>query len=368
MVVKENTCPVIFTGHNDRAIVALCRFFSSVGRDFFLVARDTEDVIYDTQWAENVIIQRASSELNIELFLSIAELLQRRSYRPCLCPTSEFLNCYFMENQHQLIEQGWRWIFPEYLIYNELSDKYKSPQHIERIIGIKAPPSQIERAWQAPCVLKPKCNVQSGRILYPKICKNESDLTSALKDLDTHHWFSQAWVDGQSFYLCAYLDGRGGWDAFWQENMLQQANGKSIVLARNCENPGIDVNRLMLGLHEMDYRGPFMMEVIRDYNGVLNFIEVNPRFWGPLDLARCACPGILQRFISDMDDEPLVNESNDLNAQHAQHMYAWAYGADIHPLKVFPSAVALSKEDIQSMLYLHDVYAYKDTESLSCKH
>jgi len=361
----KNICPVIFSGHNDRAVVALCRYFSSKGRNFHLVARDSKDAIYKTKWVEKVIIQRATSELKIELFLNIADLVQQKNCKPCICPTSEFLNHFFFENQDQLIELGWHWLFPEYSIYNELSDKYKSPEHIERILGLKTPPSQTKESWKAPCVLKPKCNLRNGEILYPKICKNQLDLAEALKDVDADDWFSQTFVEGQSYYLCAYIDARGGWVAFWQENMLQQPNGKSVVLARNCVNPGIDVHKLMCGLHEISYRGPFMMEVIQDKSKVLHFIEINPRFWGPLDLARRACPEILQRFLSDIDDETLAAQSKISNVQH---MYAWAYGAKTNPLKIYPSAVGLTHDEIQSLLVSHDVYAHADTESLSCKY
>jgi len=361
---SKNICPVIFSGHNDRAVVALCRYFSSVGRDFLLVARDSEDAIYETQWAENVIIQRANSELNVELFIKITQLAQKQSCKPCLCPTSEFLNRFFLENRLQLTELGWHWLFPEYSIYKQLSDKYKSPYHIDRILDLKAPSSQIKESWKAPCVLKPKCNLKNGQILYPKICKNESDLAQALKDMDADDWFSQTLVEGQSYYLCAYIDARGGWDAFWQENLLQQPNGKSIVLARSCENPGVDVDRLMHGLHEMNYRGPLMMEVICDNEKAMHYIEINPRFWGPLDLARRVCPGILKRFLSDMDDELLATKSKNINVSQ---IYAWAYGAKKNSLKIFPAAASLSHDELQSLLVLHDIYGHPDTESLSCK-
>lgn len=365
MEAKKTVCPVILTGYNERAVVALCRFFSSIEREFFLVARDSKDVIYITEWGSNVIIERATAELNIDLFFNIAKLLHNRGFKPCLCPTSEFLNRFVFENQGQLIHQGWHWIFPEYQIYKDLSDKYSSPYHIERVLGLNPPAAQKQGVWQAPCVLKPKSNLQNGTVLYPKICMNEAELLLALEDIDTDHWFSQVLIDGQSFYLCGYLDKRGGWNYFWQENMLQQPNGKSIVLARCCENPGVDVSRLMRGLHQMDYHGPFMMEVIRDKYNVLHFIEINPRFWGPLDLARRACPEILQRFLSDMDDEPFAAESK---SQNAQHMYAWAYGAKNHLLKFYPSAAGLSELEIQSLLIMHDVYAYPDTASLDCQH
>lgn len=356
--------PIIFSGHNDRAVVVLCRFLSSVGRNFFVIARDDHDSIFQTQWASYVLIRRTSSDLSIELFEEIHNTVQARGGVPCICPTSEFLNRFLIDNEYEIRSQGWEWMFPSSDIYLALSNKSQSPSYVESLIGLQPPVAQKPGNWLAPCVLKPKNNLLEGKILYPLIFKNQQELCAALNKIELDHWFSQQWIEGQSLYLCAYLDQFGCWDGFWQENLLQQPDGKSMVLARTCNNPGVNVTRLMQGLYEMGYRGPFMMELIQDAKGSLHFIEINPRFWGPLDLARKACPALLRRYLSDMDSKQMVMKSQSVIEPY---IYAWAYGARQEPLKVYPAAASLTRDQIQSLLQLHDVYAYPDTQVLSQK-
>ena len=193
--------PVIFSGHNKRAVVALCRFFASVGQEFFLIAAHSSDVIFQTAWANRVLIVRQSARLSLDLMANVAKTISAQGFKPCLCPTSEFLNQFFLKNHAALVEQKWIWLFPSLEVYLALSDKIKSPVHINRIIGLQSPASQKENAWHPPCVLKPRSNVHDGRVLYPKLCENESELQRALREIDPDQWFSQVWVEGQSLYL-----------------------------------------------------------------------------------------------------------------------------------------------------------------------
>jgi hypothetical protein len=297
----------------------------------------------------------------------IADLVINQGWKPCPCPTSEFLNRFLLSQKTILEIQGWRMVFPSEVVYAALSNKSSSPTYAKRLMGITPPPTQKFGQWQAPCVLKPKQNIMLGDVLYPQLCATQEELTTVCKQIRHDDWFSQSWVDGQSFYFCAYLDVQGGWNGFWQENLLQQPNGKSMVLARTCLNPGIDPSHLMLGLHRMGYRGPFMMEVIRDVHNKLYFIEINPRFWGPLELARQACPKILERFTADIDGSSMESGHTEDSREH-MHMYSWAYGAQSRPMKIYPAAHPFSPQQLQDFINTNDVYAQTDTSALTLKH
>lgn len=357
--------PVIFSGHNDRAVVALCRFLSSHARPFFIVAKDTDDVIFRTSWRDYVLMQRTTTALTSELMEQVARSVQKKGFVPALCPTSEFLNRFALEQQVVMQQLGWHWALPPLSIYTRLSDKSQSPALLDALIGLRSPRQLAPGQWQAPCVLKPRSNIMNGQVHYPHLCFSKEELVQALRTLEPSDWFAQSWVSGQSFYLCAYLDRQGGWAAFWQENLLQQPGGKSIVLARTCNNPGIDVPHLMGGLHLLGYYGPFMLEVIRDQDGQLYFIEINPRFWGPLELARKACPDVLGRFLNDLDHE--FRPTYGCTTPPA-HWYAWFFGAQQRACRMYPAASELPQHHISELLLSHDVYAAPDTQALSCRH
>lgn len=354
--------PVIFSGHNDRAVVALCRFLSAVGRPFFLIASHKNDAIFQTDWHHNVLLQRRSPMLSDELMCEVANAVRGKGYVPALCPTSEFLNRFVLEHRQVMVSQDWHYLLPANDVYLALSDKSRSPSIIYGLIGLLSPATQTVGHWFAPCVLKPNVNVVDGKMSYPKLCRTSTELHHVLAGLQSEDWFAQAWVEGQSFYLCAYLDQFGGWNAFWQENLLQQPDGKSIVLARTCANPGVDVAILMNGLHRLGYHGPFMMEIIRDGTGQLHFIEINPRFWGPLDLARRACPVLMERFLSDMDKRQM-HSSECISS--TDFYYSWAFGARQGQYRVYPAAATpVMRQRLHKLLQEHDVYGFLDTHAL----
>lgn len=365
MIQQSPIGAVLFSGHNDRAVIALCRFLSDAGQPFYIASSGPEDAIYRTIWGSRVIWQRTSPSLDMTLMACIRDAVMQQGYVPVLCPTSEYLNRFALEQENSMRSQGWHWMLPRPEVYLALSDKSSSPAVMHSLAGIDPPPLQPAGAWHAPCVLKPVRNILQGRVCYPLLCRTSSELQAAMREADAANWFAQAWVEGQSHYLCAYLDRQGGWDAFWQKNLVQQPNGKSIVLATTGTNPGLDVEHLMHGLYRMGFRGPFMMEVIEDSRGRLHFIEVNPRFWGPLELCRRAYPVLLQRFVNDMTD---VQGSASCVSEPRYAMYAWAFGAQQQPWRIYPAAANLSTADLHHQFDIHDVYAAPDTLALSNFH
>ena len=363
---EMNLTPVIFSGHNERAVITLCRYFSEIGRSFFLVSYN-EDVIYNTLWSQNVIIKRKSLELNLDLFKEVSHSLSVGNAIPVYCPTSEFLNHFILQHKKKIKSFGWKWTFPDNRVYVSLTNKSTSSSVIKKIIGLSEPLRINRNTLKAPCVLKPRKNVVKEKVFYPLICKNASDLRNALRKIEWSSWFAQDWIEGQSIYLCAYLDRDGDWSAYWQENLLQQPNGKSIVLARPTNNPGIDITVLMQGLHNYGYHGPFMMEIIRDEKNRLFFIEINPRFWGPLELGRKAFPNFLNRFIMDIEGKSM-GPSVEYVAEKVD-WYSWAYGAKLENLHVYPSLKQLTLSiSLEEFLQINDVYNSPDTIDLSNTH
>jgi hypothetical protein len=106
-----------------------------------------------------------------------------------------------------------------------------------------------------------------------------------------------------------------------------------------------------------------MMEIIASDAG-LYYIEINPRFWGPLQLALDVCPAILGLFAQDhgFDVELSMTQQTD------QAWYAWAFGADTPGCVMHPAARNLSPQQIRQLLQTHDVYAREDTRILHARH
>jgi hypothetical protein len=352
---------LLFSGHNDRAVIALCRFFERAGLPFVIVAAGKADAIHRTHWAKHVVFNRLDAVVTAAWLRDLAA-----SSGVCLvyCPTTEFINHFVLSHRDELADCGWDIGLPERALYDELTGKRSSQSLMTHLCAdLHLPDMQPDRQWHAPCVLKPRENVRQGRVLYPLLCPTTLELSAALEGLDTSAYFAQAFITGQSHYLCAYLARNGEFASFWQCNLMQQGGGKSIVLARPCANPGLNEQALFEGLHAKGYHGAFMLEVIAS-QGRLYYIEVNPRFWGPLQLAVDVCPDLLSLFARDQGfPTPCLPAQRPENA-----WYAWAYGAHQPGLVVHPAAQALTLAERERLLSAHDVYARDDTLALHACH
>ncbi|SEI50216.1 hypothetical protein [Nitrosomonas eutropha] len=353
---------LIFTGHNERAVVALCRALSSRSLPFCLIANSELDPIFETFWAPYVSLVRSNCYVDLSLFEQVRRSVGK-SQELIYCPTTEFMNAFVLKNRKQLEFLGIRIILPPANVYDQLTSKSRSTYLIRDICGL-TPPQHI--AWYdalAPCVFKPNVNVLDGVVLYPILCFSQCKVSETRARLDPDQWFVQEYVEGQSYYLCGYLSRNAEFQFYWQTNLMQQPNGKSIVLARTGTNPGLDESRFFNGLTNMGYFGPIMMEIIEEPNGQLNFIEINPRFWGPLQLAVDACPEMLDLYASDTEFSIKTN-SQRLTTNSRTCWYAWSKGAQMHQCHIYPAAYEFSGAQLQKLLNNHDVYRRDDTKGL----
>ena len=357
---------VLFSGHNDRAIIALCRYFAVNDFKFVVVCSSESNLITKTDWSTNCFISRIDKNLDLKLFEVVANALQvkyGKSVRLIYCPTSEFMNFFVLRERKLLSKIGWIITLPSAEIYKSLTSKILSQKLVDQLIGLKSPEELSWDEIKVPCVIKPRLNVNDGTVYYPKLCQTESELNEALAAIEPENWFPQAWVEGQSYYLCAYIAKTGESTHFWQENLLQQSGGKSIVLARATANPGVEVSYLFKGLIEVGFNGPFMMEVIRNQLGIFHYIEINPRFWGPLQLALDVCPEIIHLFVNDAVVNQYHDNTKNTMLQKQDGWYAWEYGAQSMQCKKYPAAFDVEKlQSLDSLVNKWDVYNKKDTQ------
>ena len=344
---------LIFSGHNDRAVLALCRFFSQYQLPFFIVTSGTEDYIFKTPWAEKIIYIREDKNVNISLFEKIcyaAPSIKKLIY----CPTTEYINQFILINRSSLECDKLDFPLPNAEIYQCLSNKSSSLEIVKTICNLQPPPFIPWKEVVTPCVFKPKKNISNGAVHYPILCFNEIDAYKNYAELNQEEWFVQKYIQGQSHYLCAYLSRSGNYASYWQTNWVQQPGGKSIVLAKTGKNPGIDESEFFHQLWKKNYHGPIMMEIIEDKNGNLFYIEINPRFWGPLQLAVDACPRLLELFCADAGFILPIQFRPHLPEQDI--WYAWAAGARIPGCHVYPAAQHMTDTEMQSLLTQFDVF------------
>ena len=252
-----NKAVLLFSGYNQRAVIALCRYFIKNNIDVLIVASGEDDSIYNTKYKKNVVYERPDKSLSLKIFKDVASLYKG----PVVyCPTSEYLNRFVLENSNELLKLNIEPGMPSEEIYAVITNKRSSQNIVKDVNGLKLPNEMSIAKAKIPCVIKPQKNIIDGIVLYPIICKENVILNETLSRINSDNYFAQEFIDGQSYYLCGVLSKNGNFCCYWQENLLQQNNGKSMVLARSCENPGLNEELFYKAIHSSGYYGIMMVE------------------------------------------------------------------------------------------------------------
>lgn len=290
---------VIFSGANERAVIAICRSFWGRGVACSIVARPDADLLKLTRFAVWIDAVRAVDRLDLNDMLSAVVLLRDRfvGERLVFLPTSESVIRVLLDHRIQFEEAGLEIPLVSKTVYQRVSDKH-SFLSLANDFGVPLPPVvDIPTVDNLPLVAKPRCELQaeSGRKLYPELLFSPADLQRFEQKWPREEYFFQRYLDGNSYYYLAYFPRDGEPLVRYQRNLLQQPNGKSVIAAQLCSCPDEKTRDALIGaLRSVGFFGFIMIEVM-ELNGVFYLIEANPRFWGPFELALKA--GLLPDFI-----------------------------------------------------------------------
>ena len=323
---------LIFSGYNERAIVALCRELASMGRPFSIIAAGDRDPIFRTAYRSNVAAIRAVTALDAA---DLDRCIRRTQAahpgdRWVIAPTSEFLNHHVLAHREWFASRRCEIPLVDASCYARVTNKASFRALCEQA-GIAVPPlvdfQGDPGAGAYPFVAKPRANVSTdGRSLYPALIHSADEWTrqrDALGSLDDYYF--ETLIDGSSHYLLYYLPADASAPAFrWsQRNLLQQPNGKSMVLAVSDDLHLAPISdRVINMLRGTGFHGLAMVEVIRHHDDYVA-IELNPRLWGPLQLLRNSGSHLIRAFVEDALDGRIT--SADPRAGHAAS-YLWLGG------------------------------------------
>lgn len=279
---------VIFSGANERAIVACCRSFTQNNIPFSIIARPANDKILQTSYKKRIARFRTQDSLYVEdLLIQITAL--KKSYpdiRLIFVPSAESINRIILDNREAFLAAGLVIMLCDNALYSLLSDK-STFNALAHSYGISLP-EQIENLAeeQLPVVAKPvtEFSLKSGKKLYPQLLFSREQMRAFSHNFAGESFFLQRYVDGQSYYLLLFMDVIQV-KVLWQKNILQQADGKSVIAAEICACPDGDFESSAINmLREQGFVGFIMIEMMQE-NGISYLIEANPRLWGPFQLA-----------------------------------------------------------------------------------
>ncbi len=283
----KNQAVMVISGYNIRAVVAFSRWATAHNINFHIIAKSEEDPIFLTDYKEYVAFTRDSSIFRPEYFRSwVEDLVQQYGYKRILIlPSTEYLNRFLLKYRNSIETEHCIIPLVDGCLYQTISDKLSFAK-LCLSYGLDIPKEYNHIPECFPFVAKPRTYFSTqGSQLRPQLIYDKYDLEKFCSEEETSDYFYQQFVYGRSLYLLAYISQRGVDDIlFSQENLMQQARGGSIVLAKqsNFHHDGV-VKRYVNMLRDQKFFGLIMVEVrLNESNGKFYMIEANPRLWGPM--------------------------------------------------------------------------------------
>lgn len=293
---------LIFSGYNQRALVAFLRTLDNKLTRYVIIASSSEDQILLSKYKEKVLSTRSNKALNLNDILSCIGEVKRISGAEelLIAPSTEALNRFLLNKRKEFEKMGCVVPLVTTKQYEQISDKEKFTK-LCKDNGLDVPRQfQSVRNVNLPVVAKPKVYMnKKGESLSPIIIHTQIEKAEFLRTNNVTDFFYQQFVPGKSFYLLFYFYKDLRFDSFSQENLMQQAEGKSVIAAKTSGIHKLSVSEKYQNLFRgLSFRGLVMVEV-KEHNGKYIMIEANPRFWGPSQLFVDARNNLFESFLYD---------------------------------------------------------------------
>ena len=278
---------LLFSGYNNRAVLAFIRTLEQYAVDYAVVANDEKDPIFHTSYFHRVLHVRTSASLDLALVESCVAKAKDlfKSQSVLIAPSTEALNRFLLRHRDALAAMQVILPLPEERCYESISDKASFTRICQaRGLLVPAEYSELQTAT-VPFVAKPKHYISGdGNAHSPVLIFDEGQRCDFSATYAPEDFYFQEYVGGRSIYLLYYFDSKGKVRRLSQENFLQQPGGKSILAARSARYHELPISREYEALFlEEGFCGLVMVELRENSTG-LYMIEANPRFWGPSQL------------------------------------------------------------------------------------
>ena len=322
---------MVISGYNIRAVIACCRWATAHGVEFHVIARNESDPIFLTDYGKKVAVVRQSEQLGTSELLSWVAAIRtdHRAGKILILPSTEYLNRTLLKHRTALEQDGCVIPLAPADLYEQLSDKDRFAQVCAEH-GIEIPEPREGTQSDLPFVAKPRAYAsRTGRQLIPHLIRTEADRARFIAEEQDSDYFFQEFVFGRSLYLLAHIAAEEEDLLFSQENLIQQARGGSVVLARPADfHHGELAGQYVSMLHQLRFTGLVMIEVRVDpAAGRACMIEANPRIWGPLQLSLDNGIDFLGALLSNHGFGPFQPDAAPSDARS----YLWSGGLSADP-------------------------------------
>jgi predicted ATP-grasp superfamily ATP-dependent carboligase len=316
----------LLSGYNQRSVIACCRWAAQRKVPVHVAARGPADPIYLTSYADAVFLQRATQNLEIDDLCDwIQALKQQHGYEHVLiAPSTEYFNRFLLGGLDRIRSAGGIVPLAQRPIYETVSDKFAFGE-LCRAHGIDVPQELPTAPATFPYVAKPRTYASARLAQIKPYLIYSSEQHQRFMELESaEDFYFQEFVHGRSIYLLSHIAKSGIATSYAQENLIQQAHGGSVVLARAHDfHTSPLAGQYLDMLRSIGFHGLVMVEVrLCERTGRYFMIEANPRMWGPLQFVVDNQIDLIGALVSDHGfDVPAIHE----NPMH-QPYYFWSGG------------------------------------------
>lgn len=375
---------VIFSGYNQRAVIAFLRCLRKNNIENYLIAAaGMEDSILKTAYKDKVFCVRKNKELNKGEIFGILEDIKSVYCKEkiLIMPTTEALNRFMLEYRKELEERHITVPLVGKDLYEMISDKEQFYDVCKESSLLVPNVFEISEKFDTSYVAKPKkYQSRNGKNYSPFIVLTSQQHNDFISKYDRDDFMYQEYVVGESYYLLYYFSKEGKVYSFSQRNYAQQLNGKSILAAEpaHIHNEKIADDYIKL-FQNLKFFGLVMVEVRKSEKGYY-MIEANPRFWGPSQLFVDAGVRFFERFLNDYDNYKtiindidcgnIINDNNDYKNVTDDSIdynvkYLWSGGCREELTKTQDDIwLSGGKENVYGRIEefkLYDIYDREDT-------
>ncbi len=359
---------IIFSGYNQRAVIAFLRTLEKNCVLYGIVACTKEDEIFNTVYGEKVEYIRKDRKLNksemVKAINKIRKKYNKEEESAWIAPSTEYLNRYLLKNRIFFEKNNCVIPLVNEELYEKISDKEKFYMLCKKnLIDVPQSYDYVEK-YEKPIVAKPKKYVASDKKIYsPIFITSEEELVKFKKEHQKDDFLYNEFIKGgDSFYLMFYFTRSGKVFKFSQKNIAQQAGGKSILAAVGAPyhlSQNI-VKKYIKMFRKENFYGLVMVEIRRS-EGIDYMIEANPRFWGPSQLF---CDSKNNLFECMLEDFGIINKRKSEKAD-IMVPYFWSGGISGNIVKnktcVWHGEGKKYFEMYVEDFKKHDIYGRKDT-------
>lgn len=362
-----NKAFLIFSGYNQRAVIAFCREAKRLNIPFFIIAKSNDDSIFSTSFKENVVAIRSEKLLTLsDIDQCLCELTSKVPFSEfVILPSSEFLNRFFLGHRLYFKEKSITIPLVEESLYSLISDKYSFATLCKKYHLTIPAEFPISKPLICPFVAKPKSYFSKSLFKTPAsyLIFSEKDWNSFLTIENAGDFYFQEFIAGSSFYLLYNFSSNGQYDVYSQENLIQQAFGKSIILAKSATLHLEKVEQYYADmLIKEGFEGLIMIELKKN-NGVYFMIEANPRLWDSSQLFVDAEVPIFENFIRNQGFNIVSNPTKAKDS-----VYFW-HGGMVEDMMLkhtltYHDYTPKMLEDQIDQLFNKEIYLREDTKNI----